>query len=130
MQLLPATAKRVARGAGLTYTGRASLYEPDVNLTLGTQYLADLLERFDGSLPFAAAAYNAGEHRVERWRPPGDKDAAIWVENIPYTETRLYVQKVLKHMTGFGWRRTGQPVPVTTRLGSLPPPPVEQAKAS
>ena len=130
MQLLPATAKRVARGAGLTYTGRASLYEPDVNLTLGTQYLADLLERFDGSLPFAAAAYNTGEHRVERWRPPGDKDAAIWVENIPYTETRLYVQKVLKHMTGFGWRRTGQPVPVTTRLGSLPPPPVEQAKAS
>lgn len=130
MQLLPATARRVARGAGLEYRGRASLYQPDVNLTLGTQYLADLLERFDGSLPFAAAAYNAGEHRVDRWRPAGDKDAAIWVENIPYTETRLYVQKVLKHMTGFAWRRTGRPVPVTTRLGSLPPPPAEQARAA
>lgn len=130
MQLLPATAKRVARGAGVPYRGASSLYEPAVNLELGTHYLADLLERFDGSLPFAAAAYNAGEHRVDRWRPEQATEAAIWVENIPYTETRLYVQKVLKHMTGFAWRRNGQPVPVTARLGTLPLPPQDQAQAS
>ncbi|MBR9812334.1 transglycosylase SLT domain-containing protein [bacterium] len=122
MQLLPATAKRVARGAGVKYRGASSLYEPGVNLELGTYYLADLLERFDGSLPFAAAAYNAGEHRVDRWRPDEATEAAIWVENIPYTETRLYVQKVIKHMTGFAWRRSGQTVPVTARLGTLPLP--------
>ena len=52
------------------------------------------------------------------------------MENIPYTETRLYVQKVLKHMTGFAWRRNGQPVPVTARLGTLPLPPQDQAQAS
>lgn len=122
MQLLPATAKRMARSAGVPYRGASSLYEPAVNLELGTHYLAKLLERFDGSLPFAAAAYNAGEHRVDRWRPDEATEAAIWVENIPYNETREYVQKVLKHMTGFAWRRSGQPEPVTARLGELPLP--------
>lgn len=130
MQLLPATAKRMARSAGVPYRGASSLYEPEVNLQLGTHYLAMLLERFDGSLPFAAAAYNAGEHRVDRWRPDEGIEAAIWVENIPYNETREYVQKVLKHMTGFGWRRSGQPEPVTARLGTLPLPAQDKDQAA
>lgn len=121
MQLMPATARQVARADGLTYGGVGDLYNPDVNLRLGSRYLAELLDRFDGSLALAAAAYNAGPHRVDRWKPNYAVETAAWVENIPFTATRDYVKKVLKHATGFHWQRTRQPMRVTQRLGAIVP---------
>lgn len=119
MQLMPATAREVARKDGLRYAGVDDLYTPDINLRLGTRYLAQLLERYDGSLALAAAAYNAGPHRVDRWKPDYPIETAIWAENIPFNATRDYVQKVLKHATGFHWQRTGHPMRVSLRLGDI-----------
>ncbi len=119
MQLMPATAREVARRDSIRYTGTSDLYEPTINLRLGTRYLTELLDRYDGSLALAAAAYNAGPHRVDRWKPAYPVETAIWAENIPFNATRDYVQKVLKHATGFHWQRTGHPMRVSQRLGAI-----------
>lgn len=92
MQLMPATARHTARNLGDKSHG--DLYDPKINIRLGTQYLREMLDRFDDNRILAAAAYNAGPHRVERW--VGNKlpfDA--FVEAIPFKETRNYVQNVL-----------------------------------
>ena len=96
MQLLPSTAERVARGANLTKPTTTALYRPSTNIEIASHYLAMLLERFDGSRPLAIAGYNAGEHRVDRWidgmqNMPMD----VWIERIPFKETRNYVKNVL-----------------------------------
>jgi soluble lytic murein transglycosylase len=104
MQLIPATAERVAQSLELPYSKRKLLYDPDYNIRLGSTYLAQMLERFDGSVPLALAAYNAGPHRVVRWvREYGDPrsgqiDMLDWIETIPFTETRNYVQRVLENV--------------------------------
>lgn len=121
MQLMPATAREVARRDSIRYGGVSDLYDPTTNLRLGSRYLAELLERYDGSLALAAAAYNAGPHRVDRWKPAYPVETAIWAENIPFNATRGYVQKVLKHATGFHWQRTGQPMRVSQRMGDIQP---------
>jgi soluble lytic murein transglycosylase len=103
MQLMPGTAKLVARKLGIKYR-YSQLVEPDYNIQLGSRYLADLLERFDGSYPLAIAAYNAGPGNVERWRKrfgPLPEDLAgrlKWLEQIPFAETRNYVQRVLENL--------------------------------
>jgi soluble lytic murein transglycosylase len=102
MQLMPATAKYVAKKQNLRYR-RASLTEdPAYNVRLGQFYLAAMLERFDDYVPLALAAYNAGPHRADRWlklygdpRTP-DVDALDWIEQIPFSETRNYVQRVME----------------------------------
>jgi soluble lytic murein transglycosylase len=94
MQLLPSTARRVAAESGI---GGATLdlSDPALNVELGTTYLKKLFEMFGGNPFKAVAAYNGGEHAVERWnaRFAGDDDE--WVENIDFHETRDYVKKVL-----------------------------------
>ena len=74
-----------------------------VNTTLGARYLRALLDRFDNQLPVALAAYNAGPNAAERWLPPQSIDADVWIENIPYDETREYVQRILWHRLMFTW---------------------------
>ncbi len=96
MQLLPATAERVARGANLSKPTTTALYRPSTNIEIASHYIATLLDRFKGRRPLAIAGYNAGEHRVDRWI----KDAAnmpmdVWIERIPFKETRNYVKNVL-----------------------------------
>lgn len=109
MQLMPATGKSVARRIKLPYSGLNTLTNPDANIRLGTTYLGEMLERFGGNRVLATAAYNAGPHRVEAWLPPvGSLDARIWVENIPFNETRGYVRRVLAADTIFHWRMTGE----------------------
>ena len=76
---------------------------------LGAAHLQDLLERFDGQLPLALAGYNAGPGAVQRWLPERDMDPDIWIENIPYNETRAYVQRILWHSVVFGWLDGTQP---------------------
>ncbi|MBV8500840.1 MAG: lytic transglycosylase domain-containing protein [Paucibacter sp.] len=94
MQLMPPTAKWVAKKQGIPFKPE-TLYETPVNLRIGAGYLRMVLDSFKGSLPLAAAAYNAGPSRPRRWREGTTLDAAIWTETIPFWETRDYVKKVL-----------------------------------
>ena len=109
MQLMPATGRSVAREIQLPYSGLDTLTNPQHNIRLGTSYLGKMAERFGGNQVLATAAYNAGPHRVDRWLPEtGDVDARIWIENIPFNETRKYVRRVMAAQTIFHWRMTGQ----------------------
>ena len=108
MQLMPATGKSVARQISLPYSGLATLTDPDKNIRLGTSYLGQMAERYGGNRILATAAYNAGPHRVDRWLPQaGHVDPRIWIENIPFNETRGYVKRVLAAEAIFHWRMTG-----------------------
>ncbi len=96
-QLMPATAAGVAMQLKLKRPSQAQLLEPDLNIRLGSRYLADLVRRMKGVKPFALASYNAGESAVNRWRRDnGDDDLAAWVEQVPIQETRGYVKRVLR----------------------------------
>ncbi|MGL5948656.1 MAG: transglycosylase SLT domain-containing protein [Aeromonas sp.] len=96
MQLMPATAKETAQKLGADYRGPAQLFEPQTNIRLGSAYLKRLLDVYSGNRVLAAAAYNAGPGRVRRWRSEqGERPLDVWVESIPYQETRTYVQNVL-----------------------------------
>ena len=95
MQLMPGTAKQVAKHLGLPYR-RMRLFDPDYNVTLGSHYYQSLLERFDGHRPKALAGYNAGPHRVDRW---SQREIPIdqWIDSLPFRETREYVRAVLAY---------------------------------
>jgi soluble lytic murein transglycosylase len=109
MQLMPATGKEVAETIQLPYSGIDTLTNPQSNIRLGTSYLAQMAKRYGGNRVLATAAYNAGPHRVDRWLPAsGKQDARIWIENIPFNETRKYVRRVLAAETIFHWRMTGE----------------------
>jgi soluble lytic murein transglycosylase-like protein len=101
MQLMPMTARQTADGLGLDYASRRLTEDPDYNIRLGSAYLGQLLDNFDGNYVLALAAYNAGTTRVRKWlRANGDPrspevDAFDWIEMIPYEETRNFVQGVL-----------------------------------
>jgi len=96
MQLMPATAKETAGKLGVPYRSEQQLFDPAMNIRLGSAYLKRLLDVYDGNRILAAAAYNAGPGRVKRWREQSvDKPMDVWVESIPYRETRNYVQNVL-----------------------------------
>lgn len=115
MQLMPGTARETALGAGLR-VNTDDLYQPDINITLGSRYLAGLLEEFNGNRALAAAAYNAGPNRVRQWlrRSAGSPvPLDIWIETIPFLETRGYVQNVLAYSVIYGVRM-GKPVPFLT----------------
>ncbi len=109
MQLMPATGKEVARDMRLPYSGVVTLTNPESNIRLGTSYLGRMAERYSGNQVLATAAYNAGPHRVDKWLPEsGSLDARVWIENIPFNETRKYVKRVLSAQAIFHWRMTGQ----------------------
>lgn len=102
MQLMPATAQKVAKQLNLSYSRDALVKNPNYNALLGSAYLAQMVQEFDGSYILAVAAYNAGPHRVYRWiREYGDPrapniDPINWMETIPFSETRNYVQRVIE----------------------------------
>ena len=117
MQLMPATGKQTAREIQLPYSGHVTLTNPDSNIRLGTAYLSKMLDRFGGNRILATAAYNAGPHNVESWLPEEDSvDALIWIENIPFTETREYVRRVFAMETIFQWRLDGAADRLTPKL--------------
>jgi soluble lytic murein transglycosylase len=98
MQIMPATGKQVASSLGRKHSTSA-LYEVEHNVRLGSAYYRQLLDRFGGNRIFALAAYNAGPHRVDRWKKNSDAKVSVdvWVETIPFRETRNYVQAVLSY---------------------------------
>ncbi len=98
MQLMPATARKVARKLNQRLGSVSALENPDTNIRLGTAYFRSLLERFAGHFVLATAAYNAGPHRVARWLPENQSlPADIWIDTIPFRETRRYVRAVLAY---------------------------------
>jgi soluble lytic murein transglycosylase len=104
MQLMPATASQTARAVQVPYSLSRLTSDPKYNLTLGRAYLGGLVDSFSGSYVLSIAAYNAGPARVRQWiRDFGDPrdpnvDVVDWVEAIPYSETRNYVQRVLENL--------------------------------
>ncbi|MDR3417626.1 MAG: transglycosylase SLT domain-containing protein [Nevskia sp.] len=122
LQLLPDTAQRTARRWQRPPPSRAGLFDPAINVPLGSAELRDLLNLFGNQLPPAIAAYNAGPNAATRWLPDTPRDAAVWIENIPYNETRDYVQRVLWHSVVFGWRRSGEPQKLDSWLGQVSMP--------
>ena len=123
MQLLPRTARSVARTLR-TRLDRGDLFEADANIALGTAYLRGLLDRFAGHRALATAAYNAGPHRVSAWLPEDDPLAAdLWIEDIPFRETRRYVQRVFSY-TVIYQESLDRPVErISTYLHPVPPAP-------
>jgi soluble lytic murein transglycosylase len=96
MQLMPATARLVARKIGIRVSGRQSILEVNTNISLGTAYLRQMLDTFNGNYMLATAAYNAGPGRARRWaKQRRCMPADVWVEMIPFKETRNYVRRVL-----------------------------------
>lgn len=127
MQLMPATAKWTARKIGLPFTADM-VTDRDVNLKLGMAYLKLVLDDFDGSQALAAAAYNAGPNRPRRWREGPAVEAAAWAENIPFTETRDYVKKVLSNAAYYAALISGDPVTLKPRLGERIGPRAAEAR--
>jgi soluble lytic murein transglycosylase len=97
MQIMPKTGKQIARDLNERWTGKDSLYNPVKNLKYGSYYYQKLLNQFDGHYALALAAYNAGPNKVKQWLPDETTPADIWIETIPYSETRDYVTSVLAY---------------------------------
>jgi soluble lytic murein transglycosylase len=121
MQLLPETARLTARRADLPVPSRAQLLQPAVNIPLGASYLAYMVHRFDGETALATAAYNAGPNAARRWLPAEPLDLDVWAENIPFNETRAYVQRVAWHTLVFSWLDQRAPQDVKPWLRSIRP---------
>jgi TolA-binding protein len=100
MQLMPKTADRMARELGMSYS-RRMLVEPEYNIALGTAYLADLFTEFWGDSILVLAAYNAGESAAQAWDAEFGGEADVFVEHIPYGETRTFVKRVLQHIAAY-----------------------------
>ncbi|MBN9115579.1 MAG: lytic transglycosylase domain-containing protein, partial [Pandoraea sp.] len=122
MQIMPATAKMVARQIGMDYQP-GMMHDIDTNIRLGTSYLADIYNKFDGSAVLASAGYNAGPGRPRTWRSTLDRpvEGAIFAETIPFNETRTYVENVLSNTTYYSALITGRPQSLKERLGIILP---------
>ncbi len=118
MQLMPATARYVARKllGQKKAPGRRELTTPEINIRLGTTYLSDVLERLEQNPVLATAAYNAGPHRVTRWLPDQQLPADLWIELIPFRETRQYVKRVFTYAVIYDHRRKAEIVRLSERL--------------
>ncbi|HZF30291.1 MAG TPA: transglycosylase SLT domain-containing protein [Gammaproteobacteria bacterium] len=129
-QLLPDTAVRTARAWRHPEPGTVDLLDPAMNIQLGAWHMRDLTDRFDRQTAVALAAYNAGQSAAERWLPLESVDTDIWIENIPYNETREYVERVLWHRIVFAWLASGTPQRVDAWLTQTAPlRPIRQASA-
>lgn len=113
MQLMPATARLVAHRLGEPTSSDLLITDPEHNMRVGTAYLQEMLEKFDGYVPLAAAAYNAGPNRVTQWQAEngdprvGNLSMIDWIEMIPFNETRNYVQRVLENVVVYQARLDG-----------------------
>lgn len=117
MQILPATGKQIAKKHGLMWSGSVGLKTVAGNVPLGTAYMHDLMQTYQHNPVLVSGAYNAGPRRVQRWlknRPAGD--AAIWVETLPFLETRDYIPRVMAFTTLYDWRMGGTVRRISARM--------------
>lgn len=122
LQLLPETARRTALRWKRPRPAKEDLFNPTINVSLGAGQLRMLLDRFGGQTAVALAGYNAGPGAAARWLPAQAVDPDIWVENIPFNETRGYVQRVLWHSVVFAWLRSGEAQRTDAWLARIGPP--------
>ena len=120
MQIMPSTGRWIARRLGIKGFEPRDMHTPETNIKFGTYYLRHVLDSLDGSPVLATAAYNAGPGRAQRWRSTAPMEAAVYIETIPFTETRDYVRKVMSNAMYYA-TRFGQPsVLLKDRLGMIP----------
>ncbi len=120
MQIMPATARWIAKRLGIRRFQVDEMRDPARNIQFGAYYLKHVLATLDGSPVLATAAYNAGPGRAQRWRAPRPMEAAVYIESIPFAETRNYVKKVMSNAMYYA-ARFGQPsVLLKERLGMIP----------
>lgn len=98
-----------------------ALFDPKTNVMLGSAHLRDLLIRERNSLIVALAAYNAGHNAAENWLPKRPVPADIWIDNIPYDETRVYIKRVLWHIAVFAWLHSGQAQSIWRQMANVQP---------
>ena len=116
MQLMPYTGRATAKRLKLDIRSRSAILNVDNNLKLGSAYLKRVLDRTDGNQTLATASYNAGPHKVKGWLPENDMDADIWVESIPYTETRNYIKNVFGYAAIYDHRLGTKLTRVVSRM--------------
>lgn len=121
MQLMPATARWVARRIGMNDFRQSMVTDIETNISLGTYYLRHVYELFDGSPVLASAAYNAGPGRARQWRAVAPMEGAIYAESIPFDETRDYVKKVLANATYYAVQLKSKFTSLNQRLGVIQP---------
>jgi len=119
MQIMPATAKWVARKMGMRDYRTALIHDTEVNLKLGTYYMKNILSTFDNNAVMASAAYNAGPARARQWRGEKPMEGAIYVETIPFDETRDYVKKVMSNTVYYSKIFNQPSVSLKRRLGII-----------
>jgi len=121
MQIMPRTGRMIMRSTGRKLRSRKQLLDPDLNVDLGTRYIRSLLSKMDGHFAVATASYNAGPHRVRSWLPAeGEVEAAAWIDNIPFTETRRYVRRVLAYSAIYEHHLGRQPTRLNRRMPPVP----------
>lgn len=121
MQLMPATARWVAKKIGLNDYHHGQVNDLDTNIALGTNYLKIVLDELHSHQALASAAYNAGPGRPRRWRDVRPMEAAVFAESIPFNETRDYVKKVISNAVFYQALFTGKPASIMDRLPPIPP---------
>lgn len=122
MQVMPATARETARNLGLEKFYSSHLLKAASNVPIGTEYLRKMYDRFNKNIIVATAAYNAGPNAVARWLPEqGCIDPEIWIEQIPYRETRRYVRRILYFASIYDWRLEQEIKPVKQRMVTVTP---------
>lgn len=120
MQIMPDTARWIARRLGNKRFEVQEMRTPETNIKFGTYYLKHVQDRLDGSPVLATAAYNAGPGRAQRWRATTPMEAAVYIETIPFTETRDYVRKVMSNAMYYAARFGQASVLLKDRLGVIP----------
>ena len=122
MQITPGTATQLARRHNFRYGGKAELLDAETNIRFGTAYLSDLMDRYTGNPVLASGAYNAGPHVVDRWLGDGyTGDPAVWIDTLPYFETRDYIPRVLAFSTIYEWRMGQSVKRISTRMPTIAP---------
>lgn len=128
MQLMPGTGAYTAHNIGLFLGHMGEMLVPANNIRLGCAYLDHLLARFGGNQVLATAAYNAGPQRVKRWLPvQGSVPADVWIDTLPYTETRRYVRAVLAYSVVFNWRLDRKPISLSALMPPIGPEQIMRA---
>lgn len=121
MQLMPKTGKLIARLINQPLKNTSELLNPNRNIQLGSAYLRRMYDKNQHNPVLATASYNAGPHRIKRWLPEHDLPADIWIENIPFTETRRYTQRVLSYAAIFDYQRKQAITLLSDRMPAIQP---------
>jgi soluble lytic murein transglycosylase len=121
MQVMPATGKETANSINFRTYSNDYLLEPEKNITIGTAYLKQVFDRFN-NVVLATAAYNAGPNAVAKWLPEDECiEPDIWVERIPYTETRKYVARIIFYAAVYDWRLNNEMTRINRRMSIISP---------